>query len=47
LDGNLAELWDNNHDGEPHVNGTIMVDGETYTTRGVEWILTGDKASTA
>jgi hypothetical protein len=38
-DGDRSELWDNNHDGEPHIDGQLVVDGRTYTIRGVEWIL--------
>ena len=38
-DGDRIEHWDNNHHGEPHVNGKLIVDGETYDIRGVEWIL--------
>lgn len=41
-DGDQRELWDNNHDGEPHIDGKLVVDGETYTIRGVEWILNAD-----
>ena len=41
-DGDRIEHWDNNHHGEPHVNGKLIVDGETYDIRGVEWILNAD-----
>ena len=38
-DGDRPELWDSNHDGEPHIDGKLIVDGETYTIRGVEWLV--------
>jgi hypothetical protein len=34
------ETYNNNHDGEPHINGELIVDGKTYMIRGVEWLLT-------
>jgi len=32
----------NDKDGEPHIDGRLIVDGETYTIRGVEWLLRRD-----
>jgi hypothetical protein len=34
------ETRDNNLDGEPQIDGTLIVDGETYVIRGVEWLVT-------
>jgi hypothetical protein len=34
------ETRDNDGDGEPHINGELIVDGQTYVIRGVEWLLT-------
>jgi hypothetical protein len=34
-----SELWDNSADGEPHLDGKLIVDGQRYTIRGVHWIL--------
>ncbi len=33
------ELWDNNHLDAPHIQGKILIDGQTYTIYGVDWIL--------
>ena len=41
-DGPRSEAWDNNDHGEPHINGTPIVDGQTYTIRGADWILNED-----
>jgi len=41
-DGDRPELWDNNHDGEPHINGKLIVDGDMYVIRGIEWIIRND-----
>ncbi len=41
-DGDRTEHWNNNHDGVPHIHGTVIVDGETYMIRGVEWIIRRD-----
>jgi hypothetical protein len=30
------------HHGEPHINGELIVDGETYAIRGVQWMLRRD-----
>ena len=37
-----TEIWDNNRYSEPHIDGKLLVDGETYVIRGVEWIIEGD-----
>jgi hypothetical protein len=37
-----VETHDNNLDGEPQINGTLIVEGETYMIRGVEWLVTRD-----
>ena len=39
-----SEYRYNNDDGEPHVDGRLIVDGETYVIRGVEWLLREDSA---
>jgi hypothetical protein len=41
-DGDRRELWDNNHDGEPHIDGKLIIDGDTYTIHGIEWIVKTD-----
>lgn len=41
-DGDLHELWDSNLDGEPHIDGRLIVDGDTYVIRGDEWLVTSD-----
>jgi len=38
-DGDQVELRDNATDGEPHIDGRLIVDRETYVLRDVEWIL--------
>ena len=37
-----SEVWDNNDQGEPHINGTPIVDGETYVIRGTKWLVRSD-----
>jgi hypothetical protein len=37
-----TEICDSNHYDEPHIDGRLIVDGETYVIRGVEWIINGD-----
>jgi hypothetical protein len=34
----------NNQAGEPHIDGKLIVDGETYLIRDVEWLLRRDHA---
>ena len=36
------ETRDNNLDGEPRIDGQLIVDGEVYVIKGVEWLLTAD-----
>jgi hypothetical protein len=36
---NKSEFRFNNDDGEPHIDGKLIVDGHTYLIRGVEWLL--------
>ena len=31
-----------NLEGEPHINGELIVDGQTYAIQGVEWIVRSD-----
>lgn len=37
-----VETRDNNMDGEPQIDGKLIVDGEVYVIQGVEWLLTAD-----
>lgn len=37
--GDRSEFRYNNGDGEPHIDGKLIVEGETYLIRGVEWLL--------
>jgi hypothetical protein len=37
-----SEFRYNDVDGEPHIDGRLIVDGETYSIRGVDWILSSD-----
>jgi hypothetical protein len=39
-----SEYRFNNAAGEPHIDGRLLVDGETYVIRGVEWLLRTDDA---
>jgi hypothetical protein len=39
-----SEYRYNNEAGEPHINGKLIVDGETYVIRDVEWLLRRDHA---
>ena len=32
----------NDEDGEPHIDGRLIVDGETYVIHGVEWLIRSD-----
>jgi hypothetical protein len=41
-EGDQLETRDNNHVAEPHIDGKLIVDGETYVIRGVEWIVRAD-----
>jgi hypothetical protein len=41
-DGDRSEIRDNNVHGEPHIDGKLIVDGETYVIRDVEWLVRSD-----
>ena len=41
-DGEQTETRDTNSDDEPHVDGKLIVGGQTYLIRGVDWLLTAD-----
>ena len=41
-DGDSSEIRETNLDGEPHINGELIVDGQTYAIQGVEWIVRSD-----
>ena len=34
-----SEFHASSFDNEPHIDGRLVVDGETYTIGGVEWLL--------
>ena len=36
------ETRDNNLDGEPQIDGRLVVEGETYVIRGIEYLLTAE-----
>ncbi len=36
------EMRDSSDVGEPHIDGTLIVDGEKYAIRGVEWLVTAE-----
>jgi len=42
-----SEYRFNNEAGDPHIDGRLIVDGETYVIRGVEWVLRADNAGDA
>lgn len=41
-DGDRAEIRHTNGDGDPHLDGTLIVDGETYVIEGAEWLVRSD-----
>jgi hypothetical protein len=41
-DGARAEVWDNDDDGEPTLDGKLIVDRQTYVIRGAEWLVRSD-----
>jgi hypothetical protein len=41
-DGDRTEMRENNGDGEPHIAGTPIVDGQTYVINGVDWLVRSD-----
>jgi hypothetical protein len=42
-----SEYRFNNETGDPHVDGRLIVDGETYAIRGDEWVIRADNAGDA
>lgn len=41
-DGDWSEIHENSVDGEPHLSGKAIVDGQTYVVKGVEWLVRSD-----
>ena len=39
-----SEYRYNDEAGRPHIDGRLVVDGETFVIRGVEWLLRNDDA---
>ncbi len=39
-----SEYRYNNEGGDPHIDGKLIVDGDVYVIRGVEWLLRDDNA---
>jgi hypothetical protein len=39
-----SEYRHNDEAGEPHIDGKLIVDGEVYIIRGVEWLVRKDSA---
>ena len=37
-----SEVWDNGDEGEPHIDGRPIIDGQTYMIRGTEWLVQSD-----
>ena len=37
-----TEIRDSADDGEPHIDGVLIVDGRTYMIKGADWLLTAD-----
>ncbi len=46
-DGDVSEIRDSTNDGAPHIDGMRLVDGETYTIRGLDWIVRREDHSEA
>jgi len=46
-EGDQTEYRFNDTHGEPRIDGRLVVDGEKYTIRGVDWLLKQDNSSTA
>ena len=42
LDGDQSEYRFTHEGGEPMIDGRLVVDGETYTIRGVDWLVRKD-----
>jgi hypothetical protein len=45
-DGDQTEYRFSDSDGHPKIDGRLIVDGETYTIRGVDWMLRQDGSET-
>ena len=41
-DGDWSQIRKCNTDGEPHINGQLIVDGHTYAIKDVEWLCSSD-----
>jgi hypothetical protein len=41
-DGDRYEIRASNAHGDPYIDGKLIVDGETYIIRGVEWLVRSD-----
>jgi hypothetical protein len=39
-----SEYRYNDEDGEPHIDGRLIIDGATYVIRDLEWLLRTDDA---
>jgi hypothetical protein len=44
-DGDQSEYRFNDTDGLPKIDGRLIVDGETYTIRGLQWLTKKDAAA--
>ena len=42
VDSEHVETHHSDLDGEPHIDGRLVVAGEVYTIRGIDWLLTAD-----
>ena len=40
--GEWSEIHESSVDDEPHINGELITDGQTYVIKGVEWIVRSD-----
>ena len=41
-DGDRSHIRQCNVDGEPHINGVVIADGQTYVHEDVEWLFSSD-----
>ena len=37
-----TETRDTTGDGDPHIDGQLIIDGQVYVIRGIDWLLTAD-----
>jgi hypothetical protein len=44
-EGDQTEYRFNDQDGHPKINGQLIVDGETYKIRGVDWLVKRDSVA--